>query len=413
MRYSRAVTAVGLSFCAASSFLLIHFPWHYLSAPQSFSSPEEYHHPKGTNNATVSARYAYAFLVAGVDPDKPAYRYFLYNILVAARLLHETGSTADIGIFLQLRHSSPHQQLPQQDLQWLHALNITKIQYIPKDVGESYYRTQFDKFRILEWTEYDRVLFLDADVMPTANLDYLFSFETFKENIVVAGPIAPANGGFFVLQPDEGALQQVNAILELREQLGKGKGTTQFDKLQGWGHTIQQDDYWETRQGKRGREWEFYAAFADQGLLYHWVKYAKKNVSIVIGSKIEQWGTWANNGTVRLEQTLDSKVVLQNLSKPLRCWKSCLPIYGDHVHFGGGRKPWLRQPPSNLTARTRLESAYHLWFWTLMQLNEELDMGLDFANWTSEAPPLGMVPKKRQASKVSIRLVADNSPSPS
>jgi alpha-N-acetylglucosamine transferase len=53
-----------------------------------------------------------------------------------------------------------------------------------------------DKFRILGMTEYRRVLFLDGDVVPLVNLDYLFELSDpahtttptiLMENLVVAG----------------------------------------------------------------------------------------------------------------------------------------------------------------------------------------------------------------------------------
>lgn len=50
----------------------------------------------------------------------------------------------------------------------------------------------------------------------------------------------------------------------------------------GWGHRIDPPDYWMNLDRRRGNSWNFHASFADQGLLYHWVKYVKKNVSIII-----------------------------------------------------------------------------------------------------------------------------------
>jgi hypothetical protein len=400
-----------LTFCVSRT-LVFPFPGLLLSSGAVTNSNRD--HVNGSSeNATTSvlvvrpqrSPFAYAFLVSGCHPEKPAYRYFLYSVLVATRLLRETGSTADIVIFFQLGYSSSHETLPEDDIRLLHGCNITEIHYIPKSASESYYRSQFDKFRILGLTKYRRVLFLDADVMPVSNLDYIFHLSDagiLKENLVMAGPLAPANGGFFLVSPGQNELEELNSILETRERLGRGKGIAQFDPIQGWGHAIAEPDYWITRTQTKGQIWNFYAAFADQGLLYHWVKYAKKSVSIVIGSQLEQWGV-DSNGTIKLESS--SHDVLQNFSKPIMCWSSCFPIYGDHVHFGGKRKPWLHLPPSNLTKHSRLDSSYHLWFWTLMELNDQFDIGLDFKNWTAERPTLGMKPSRRHASKTTIRLM--------
>jgi hypothetical protein len=67
----------------------------------------------------------------------------------------------------------------------------------------------------------------------------------------------------------------------------------------------------------------------------------------------------------------------------------------DHVHFTGRGKPWFHTPPGNVTEETRLDSASHFWFYQLEQLNNELDLGLNFTGWTtgkSRRPLLGMYP---------------------
>jgi hypothetical protein len=67
----------------------------------------------------------------------------------------------------------------------------------------------------------------------------------------------------------------------------------------------------------------------------------------------------------------------------------------DYVHFTGVRKPWFHGPPANVTEENRLDSDAHFWFYHLEQLNDELDMGLNFTGWTigrSRRPLLGMYP---------------------
>lgn len=67
----------------------------------------------------------------------------------------------------------------------------------------------------------------------------------------------------------------------------------------------------------------------------------------------------------------------------------------DHVHFTGRRKPWFHGPPANLTEENHLASDAHFWYYHLDQLNDELDMGLNFTGWTtgrSRRPLLGMYP---------------------
>jgi hypothetical protein len=86
------------------------------------------------------ARYAYAFVIGGCMPEKPSYRYFIYNMLITARILREAGSRADIVAFFQMSYESAHERLLEEDVRQLRAMNI-KIKYIPKSPQECFYRT--------------------------------------------------------------------------------------------------------------------------------------------------------------------------------------------------------------------------------------------------------------------------------
>jgi hypothetical protein len=88
------------------------------------------------------AKYAYAFVLGGCNPDEefPAYRYFIYNILVSARVLREAGSQADVVAFFQISYKSTFDRLPPEDVRLLEAMNV-RIKYIPKSAQESFYRT--------------------------------------------------------------------------------------------------------------------------------------------------------------------------------------------------------------------------------------------------------------------------------
>lgn len=94
--------------------------------------------------------------------------------------------------------------------------------------------------------------------------------------------------------------------------------------------------------------------FVDQGLLYYWVKYHKKNVSIIIRDMIEQYvADTRNKDEVVLEGTLYNNEPFQsrncdcrkdggnpNMSTDgLAIFKRLLP-FRDFVHFSGKKKPW-------------------------------------------------------------------------
>ena len=135
------------------------------------------------------------------------------------------------------------------------------------------------------------------------------------------------------------------------------KGVT-WDIEKGWGHSFTKHDGYEligvTKQ-KRG--WDFPGAHGDEGLLYNWVKYEKKAVSIVMQDTIQSWGV-GQDGKLVLESTVnlpDEHVFHNDRSVPYTCWngtvaqKPCIPPHSDYFHFSGDTKPWLSGPPPDLS----------------------------------------------------------------
>ena len=74
-----------------------------------------------------------------------------------------------------------------------------------------------EKFRILQFEEYSRVLYLDADILPKSNLDYVMELseqdDMFRENVVLSYKQEPATGGFFVLKPNASDYEELVDIV--------------------------------------------------------------------------------------------------------------------------------------------------------------------------------------------------------
>ena len=330
------------------------------------------------------------------------------NIIVAARILRDHGSKSDIVALFQMSHHSNYTELPEEDSRVLEQMNV-KIQYIPKSPNENFYRTNVDKFRILGLSDYRRVLFMDGDVMPTKNLDYLFEMSdgpnaVLKENVVMQGVWEPANGGFFMLAPNQDDLRLVNSIIQQREEYARTHPYPFFDVVNGWGHTHDPSDPWLAKSSS-GTNWTFLAAFADQGLLYHWVKYAKKSVSIVqFNGNVHNWGL---NSSLTSASFEEQNVTLQEIlvkpfdggSNPRR----------DFIHFTGNTKPWLRGAPQDISNKTKSKSEHDLWFYTLSTLNDELKMDLNFTSWKGgdkkKRPKHGLYPVYVHAKEASSNLL--------
>jgi hypothetical protein len=208
-------------------------------------------------------------------------------------------------------------------------------------------------------------------------------------------------------------MEQVNEIIQWRERTGKVLPYPYFDIVVGWGQPLTADDPW-IAEREQGTNYTFLAAFADQGLLFHYTKYARQSVSIVLRNGIvENWGPYQKsplgNGTtvtvMHKQAVLDSKFLAEVRQASNRT-RNIVDLPGRHrvfgapmdsfVHFTGSIKPWLRGgPPADRSNATKMLSTKHYWFWKLTELDEELKIGLNFtSHWASgiQRPPLGLFP---------------------
>ena len=138
--------------------------------------------------------------------------------------------------------------------------------------------------------------------MTQGSMDYLFDLSMqgiLKENVVFAGMTEPASGGTFMVAPKEDSWDRVLDIIREKEERSAALPFPHWNETIGWGHVIGDDDYIELLSKQKKQNWDFYGAFADQGLLYHWVKYEEKSVSIVTKDTVQNWGV-GEDGKVRL-----------------------------------------------------------------------------------------------------------------
>ncbi len=353
---------------------------------------------RGVNDDTSMAishsprsSYAYVFAIWRLDPDKPNYRGYLAGILIATRLLRLHGSKADFVAIIKLHYDSAHSTLPSDILQLMTGLKI-RIHYLPQEDDDRHlniYGTMFHKFTIFNLTEYRQVMYLDSDVMPLNNLDYLMEQADkgfLKPNIVVASNREPSNGGMIIVRPNATAYQDIQRIIqEWGPRLGNGK---KWDELVGWGHTIQPPDSWETNELKtEGTRWSFWAANADQGFLYHYCKYVLKECTQILARKIinfgsgstlieKQWNVTSLH-TSPLTDVAPSEAYIFSSSNcgtltAYWCpgWPGCVPPYKDFRHYTGRSKPWKQDHPAT-TRKQEPRSNDHLWWQTLVELRDE------------------------------------------
>jgi alpha-N-acetylglucosamine transferase len=357
------------------------------------------------NAETINKKYAYAFVLAGVDAEKPTgYRGILFSILVNAQALESFGSTADIVVLVQMDYGSKSDYLPKEDASYMRAYRTIVVHYIPRpSEPHSFYSSQFDKFRILELTQYSRIIYLDADVTPLCNLDYLFHMSekgVFKENMLLAGNNEPSNGGFMMLRPREGNYEQVVRIIEARDAhiLATSPNHT-FDTTFGWGHVITPPDKWRTRYNKKsGTKWDFTTAYGNQGLMLYWTKYVKKDVSIFLGNEVDNWSPSSNLNvsTPFLEATLVDAIKGHECPNRKDFWydevtKPPYDLEGQMLHFWGKkRKPWMLDNVEKVLKGNESQTlAYRVWFQHLERVKQRLNIKLDVQKELRSDPALG------------------------
>jgi alpha-N-acetylglucosamine transferase len=101
---------------------------------------------------------------------------------------------------VRMHATSKLTELPDRDALLLTKMGV-KIRYLPLDSLDSFYSAMLAKFFILDYTEYDRIIFMDSDLIPLCNLDYLYQLSmegSIGENVVLAWLHEPAAGGFFM-----------------------------------------------------------------------------------------------------------------------------------------------------------------------------------------------------------------------
>jgi hypothetical protein len=216
-----------------------------------------------TTKSSTTSQFAYAFLISGCDPLAPlTYRPYLWNILVATKNLRQPrGHTnndhpTDVIVMVQFQQNTTTSTLPLSDVQWLELYDNIKIHYVPPLLKSNFYTAQFAKFHILELTQYDRVLYLDADVMPLCALDYIFMLSStvtdnkhqigqplLQPNVVLAWVTEPAHRGWFLLQPFPGAYQQLQDMIQRREHEALTLPYPHWDPIEGWGAPLNDDEW--------------------------------------------------------------------------------------------------------------------------------------------------------------------------
>jgi hypothetical protein len=328
-------------------------------------------------------------VIAGCDNQDSCIGYIL-NTLVASSILHYHNTTADILLLVRMAHWMNETRLSSQQEQWLSKARVTLV-YLPQLSTDNYGTAILEKFRVLELLYYDRVRFLDADLIPLCNLDGEFqdSYEGRIQPFVGRkGSVAPITGCDFMVTPQKGLFERTMNLIHEARQRNHGK----WDPQVGFGHQFRPGERWISGSSS-GTGWDFYGASVDQGLLYQLFRYELGNWSDVSETKQVAWEeteeippdgldsihpSWAplSNGrwsTIRTNHHLEAwkRIVCFN-------WNARWPLY--NFHFNGNKKPWrnditVDQIPQILEDWTTA-TQHEFWFYWLGVANQTLDLRL-------------------------------------
>lgn len=96
----------------------------------------------------------------------------------------------------------------------------------PEGLSFSHWNFTFDKLQIWGLTQFEKIVFLDSDMLIVRNIDRLFEYEPFSA--VVAGSLYPGNehwtelnSGIMVIVPDENVKQNLMSLIKIEIEAGK------------------------------------------------------------------------------------------------------------------------------------------------------------------------------------------------
>jgi hypothetical protein len=117
-------------------------------------------------------------------------------------------------ILMRLKHGL-NPTLPEAQRIFFEKLRMN-IEYLPQQEDDTWRSFMMEKFQVLRYYEYSKILFVDADVLPMCNWDHYFNMSEegiiFAELRVCLLLMEPAQGGFFLLSPEAGDWEKYLSI---------------------------------------------------------------------------------------------------------------------------------------------------------------------------------------------------------
>ncbi|XP_060965787.1 UDP-glucuronate:xylan alpha-glucuronosyltransferase 2 isoform X1 [Cannabis sativa] len=156
---------------------------------------------------------------------------YVCGAITLAQSLRASGTTRDLLILIDNSISQPKRAALARS-GWK-IRTITRIRN-PRAENGSYNEYNYSKFRLWQLTDYDKLIFIDADIIVLRNLDVLFQF---PQMTAVGNDFSLFNSGIMVLEPSNCTFQ---VFMESRNDIISYNGGDQgfLNELFVWWHRL-------------------------------------------------------------------------------------------------------------------------------------------------------------------------------
>jgi hypothetical protein len=234
----------------------------------------------------------------------------------------------------------------------------------------------FHRF-MADLAHYERILYMRTNILARGSMDYLYHASKnglLQENVIFADRQSPASTDIFLVRPS------TDTSLFVRDM---------FHPDSGWGHAFQSDERYELLNGRTGHRWDFVGANDTAGLLYHYTRFDRGTVSIVLQDAIYSMAVGVDNEETTFESLVslkDPKIMALAEFQP--CWSDAmdhLPCRVPHNtfvrmdYFTSSSTGTMMAPhrPVDLSAETANNSPAHFWHHALDQVQAEFAFNMN------------------------------------
>ncbi len=221
-----------------------------------------------TSEAALRSHSHHAYVLLLCDQEGNQANEFLMMVLVLAESIRRFDRTNDIVVLVKGNlYSDTAKFIRRMGMKVLRVKSVgtrVPIEDPFHKLPHEFTRCANTKIRILQLLHYDRVMFVDADIVFQENPQVLFDEPGF---VGFDGPKSPFNAGLFVVTPSQ------QAFVDMQDIANSGS----FDPKDGWLH-YGEFPHW--REEGKMHNWTFWGSHTDQGLFYYYYHILKDEANI-------------------------------------------------------------------------------------------------------------------------------------